>query len=109
MKMKASILKCILLKFFEEDPTINDIPFQPDNRKLDESIDLLCAEEVGDGALLEQELENDVECDESAKESNTKKGRGQNKDYEIIKQFESEKEFDTYWKEQNYEKEYNKY
>ena len=46
MKMKASILKCILLKFFEEDPTINDIPFQPDNRNLDESIDSLCAEEA---------------------------------------------------------------
>ena len=46
MKMKASILKCILLKFFEEDPTNNDIPFQPDNRNLDESIDSLCAEEA---------------------------------------------------------------
>ena len=64
---------------------------------------------MGVEAVLEQELENDVEGDESAKESNTKKGRGQNKDYEIIEQFESEKEFDTYWKEQNYEKEYNKY
>ena len=88
-------------------------PLGPDNLNpsLDDTIDSLCAEEVGGEAVLEKDIETEVDDDTNNSnggvEENARKGRGRNKEYVKIEQFESKEEFDKYWSDNNYDKEYN--
>ena len=68
---------------------------------LNDSIDSLCAEEVGGEAILEK---NELNVnDDDSKSDNTEKGKrgrvqnSKNIDYATIAHFESKSEFEKYW------------